>query len=171
MLAPVVSGLRMDSLLRKYTYFRSTFTKQLEAIFDNLPEESRRFRLVASRIRKFYDWESRADAWIECFELVDGACASVTAKSKVIRRLVSYIQNKNQCSKAEILRYLNWHPKSRHIPWSRYRKFLRTRFHEDAASATVTFQGRLRPSLREQAKHCQIERGTKTRQLKSFGLN
>ena len=143
MLAPIVPIDKAEPLLAKYTYFRSTLLKQLEALLDNLPEERRRFRPLASRIRKFYDWESRIGDWIACFELVDGACGSVTDKSKIIGRLVRYISKKQQCSKGEILRYLDWHPKSRQIPWSRYRNYLLDRFEEDSSSPAVNFRVQL----------------------------
>ena len=144
MLAHVVPTHKAEAILGRHTYFRSTFPRQLEALLDNLPEERRRFRSLASRIRKFYDWESRVGDWIECFELVDEACGSVTAKSKIIRRLVRYIRKEQHCSKAQILRYLDWHPKSRQIPWSRYRNYLRGIFEEDSTSAEVSFHVRLR---------------------------
>jgi len=141
MLAPVIPAGKSASVFAKYTYFRGTFRKQLEALLNNLPDERRRFRPFASRIRAFYDWDSRVDGWIKCFETVDAACTSVTAKSKVVRRMVQFICDQERCSKAQILRYLQWHPKSRQIPWSRYRKYLRNRFLEDVTSPGVTFNG------------------------------
>lgn len=124
---------------QRYLYYRATFTDRLESLLDNLEEERRRVKPLARKFRRFYDWDNRVDDWIRCFELADDAAPEITERSRAIREIESLLNCRGKCSKEAILQHLNWHPKSRQISWTKYRKYLRKRVAEDSCLPTVVF--------------------------------
>jgi hypothetical protein len=127
-------------VLEKYFYYRATFTQKLEGLLDNLEEEKVEIKTTARRFRQFYNWDNRVADWIRCFELADAAPAEITAQSKAIGEIESLLNSNGKCSKEAILQHLNWHPKSRQISWTKYRKYLRRQVSEDSRSAEVIFE-------------------------------
>jgi hypothetical protein len=95
--------------------------------------------VLSRRFREFYDWETRVDDWIRCFDAVDHAAVEIASRTRVVRKIERLVETRSPCSKKAILDHLGWHVKSRHISWNKYRKYLRRRFHEDARSPTVVF--------------------------------
>jgi hypothetical protein len=128
-----------QTLLRKYVYYRGTFTKKLEALLDNLEEERAQIKSLSRKFRRFYNWDERVKDWIRCFELADAAAPQITERSKAIREIEALLKRNGKCTKESILRHLNWHPKSRQISWTKYRKYLRKTALEDLLSPVVTF--------------------------------
>jgi hypothetical protein len=133
---------RHAALLRRYTYYRQTFRERLESLLDNLDEERRRVAELSESVRRFYDWDNRVPDWIRCFEAADAASPSLTERSGVIGAIEGLLCRTGGCTKEAILRHLRWHPKSRHISWTRYRKYLRARYAEDSRSPVVAFTPR-----------------------------
>jgi hypothetical protein len=128
-----------QSVLEKHLYYRSTFTEKLEFLLDNLDEEKRHIKAMARRFRNFYNWDNRIGDWIRCFELVDAAAPEITGRSKAIGVIESLLKSNRRCSKQAILQHMNWHPKSRQISWTKYRKYLRRELFEDGQSPVVAF--------------------------------
>jgi len=128
-----------DNVLQRYFYYRGTFSVRLEALFDNLDKERQRIRTFSRRIRAFYDWETRVEDWIRYFELTDAATMEITRQSQVVSKIEALIKKKGGCTKEAILKHLNWHPKSRHISWTKYRRYLRRCFFEDLNLREVFF--------------------------------
>ena len=124
----------------KYLYYRSTFCERMEALLDSLKEEKRYSKKLARRFRQFYAWENRVDDWIRCFELADAMAPEITNRSKAIGDIEALLKANGKCSKQAILEHMKWHPKSRQISWTKYRKHLRRIGTETAESPVVIFQ-------------------------------
>ena len=139
MILEAAPELERDEASRRYLYYRATFTERLESLLDNLDEERRRVKSLGRKFRRFYDWDNRVDDWIRCFDLADAAAPEITERSKAIRDIESLLRRRGKCSKELILKHLNWHPKSRQISWTKYRKYLRRRATEDSSQPTVVF--------------------------------
>jgi hypothetical protein len=137
-----------EVVLQKYFYYRGEFTERLEALLDNLEEERHLIRLLSRRVRRFFDWDNRVEDWIRCFESADAAAPEITARSKTIGQIEKLLKGGGKRTKAEILEYLDWHPKSRQISWTKYRKYLRKNFGEDSLSPLVVFSAKSRNSRR-----------------------
>ena len=58
---------------------------------------------------------------------------------EAIDSIEQFVKSSGTCSKDQILLHMNWHPKSRQISWTKYRKYLRRSVTEDAQSAVVVF--------------------------------
>jgi len=127
------------TLVAKHLYYRSQFNERLEFLLDNLAAEKSKIKTVARRFRRFYDWQNRVDDWIRCFELADAVAPEITSRSKAIDSIEQFVKSSGTCSKDQILLHMNWHPKSRQISWTKYRKYLRRSVTEDAQSAVVVF--------------------------------
>ena len=149
MLSAVVPLREREEMSKRYFYYRQAFANRLENLLDNLEHERKRARLLGQRIRDFYSWERRVDQWIQCFEAADAASPSITVRSRMMRQIERFVSRKRKCSKASILNFLSWHPKSRHISWTKYRKRLRECFVEVPGSALVVFVRRkkVRPRI------------------------
>ncbi len=127
------------ALAQKYFYYRGTFTQKLEALLDKLEDEKLQVKVLAKRFRRFYNWDNRVADWIHCFELADAAAQEITSRSKAIGDIEAMLDSKGKCTKESILQHLEWHPKSRQISWTKYRKYLRKRAVEDSKSPVVAF--------------------------------
>jgi hypothetical protein len=128
--------------MEKYLYYRATFTKKLEFLLDNLDQEKREIKTMARRFRKFYDWDNRVGDWLRCFEVADSAAPQITGQSKAIVTIERLLKSNGRYSKEAILQHMNWHPKSRQISWTKYRKYLRREVSEDGQSPVVVFSDR-----------------------------
>jgi hypothetical protein len=132
------------SLAQKYFYYRGAFTQKLEALLDNLEDEKLQIKVLAKRFRRFYNWDNRVGDWINCFELADAASQEITSRSKAMGDIEAMLNTNGKCTKESILQHLEWHPKSRQISWTKYRKYLRRRALEDPKSPIVAFSPRRR---------------------------
>lgn len=140
MLLEAVPDLKQRADLQRYLYYRAAFTEKLEALLDNLEEERQRVKQLSRKFRKFYDWDNRVNDWIRCFDLADAAAPEITERSRAIVDIEALLKQNGQCSKRDILQHLNWHPKSRQISWTKYRKYLRKRATEDSNRPFVMFR-------------------------------
>jgi hypothetical protein len=127
--------------LQRHLYYRGTFAEKLEALLDNLEKERQQVKLLSRIFRQFYDWDNRAEDWIRCFDLADAAAPEITERSKAIREIEALLKHNGRCTKEAILQHLNWHPKSRQISWTKYRKYLRKRVTEVSHLPIVIFEG------------------------------
>ncbi len=127
------------SVLQRYFYYRGNFGKKLSRLLDNLGEERRRFQALSKRIRRFYDWEQRAGDWISVLDRVDGVSPRLKGATPITRNIDRLLRSHGVCSKRAILDSLAWHPKSRYISWTRYRKYLRENYQENPHSPEVAF--------------------------------
>jgi hypothetical protein len=130
---------QQDDTLQRYFYYRSTFAEQLNALLNNLEEERQLVKRLSRRFRHFYDWDNRISDWIRCFDLADAAAPEITAQSKAIQKIEALIKINGRCSKEAILQHMKWHPKSRQISWTKYRKYLRRVTIEDPILPLVVF--------------------------------
>lgn len=127
------------TLSQKYFYYRGTFTDKLQVLLDNLEEEKEQIKLLSRRFRRFYNWDNRVGDWIRCFELADAAAPQITERSRAIGEIEALLKRNGKCTKEVILRHLDWHPKSRQISWTKYRKYLRKKAIEDPLLPVVSF--------------------------------
>ncbi len=134
-----------DEVDGAYFYYRGEFAAKLEGILDNITDHRKRMKRISTKIRKWYSWDSRVGEWIRCLEAADQASPELTAPTGITREMERFIRKKRTCSKEDLLRHLDWHAKSRHISWTRYRKYLRSRFSEDSRSPEVLFSRRRGP--------------------------
>jgi glycosyltransferase involved in cell wall biosynthesis len=139
MFEPIVTAREWPKIADHWFYFRSEFANRLLGLMDNLDTERRRAWVIGRRARKWYDWKARALEWGELFESVAQTSPIVGGDSKAFRRLVYEIKRRGKCTKAELLRMMGWHPKSRHIPWTKYRRRLLTIVDEMPNAAEVSF--------------------------------
>jgi len=123
----------------RYFYYRSEFSKRLEYLLDNLDKERRLIRSIAHQVRSYYDWNNRVEDWIRCIEICDRASPELRGQTDVSRRIDAIISRCGTIPKEELLRELGWHVKSRHISWTRYRKYLRAHYCEDCRSPLAAF--------------------------------
>jgi glycosyltransferase involved in cell wall biosynthesis len=123
----------------RYLYYRSSFCKKLSRLLDNLEAERLHCRSIGKRIRRFYNWEKRIEDWITILDRVDRVSPELKSASCITRKIDGLLKATGACSKQVILQALKWHPKSRYISWTRYRKYLRQRYLEGADTAAVTF--------------------------------
>jgi hypothetical protein len=138
LLDPLPASYR-DEVEEAYFYYRGEFAAKLEGILDNIEYHRKRMKRISAKIREWYRWGSRVDEWIDCLEAADKASPELMRPTSVTKEIEKLIRKKKTCSKEELLRHLNWHAKSRHISWTRYRKYLRGRFWEDSRSPEVSF--------------------------------
>jgi glycosyltransferase involved in cell wall biosynthesis len=124
---------------RLFLFYRSEFAERLSDLLDDDGEARGLTARLARRARTFYGWEQRARAWSICLDLVDAAVPPVTARSKTAAELVRHVARCGGCGKAELLRAMQWHIRTRQVPWSRYRKHLRANVADrvDAAGRTL----------------------------------
>lgn len=139
MILESTSPIQREALLQRYLYYRGTFSQRLEALLDNLEEERHLVKPLGRKFRRFYDWDNRVEDWIRCFDLADAAAPEITERSEAIREIEAFLKNRGKCSKEAILQHLNWHPKSRQISWTKYRKYLRKRVTEFSNLPVVIF--------------------------------
>jgi hypothetical protein len=123
----------------RYFYYHGSLEQRLELLLDNLDEERERARFLGRQIREFYDWEKRVGEWIRSFELADAATPEISERSQAIRKIEALLRDRGPCTKDQILEHLGWHPKSRHVSWTKYRKYLRRHMFEDPRSSLATF--------------------------------
>ena len=142
LLEPLAGRLRHEAEAN-YFYYRSEFSARVEGLLDHLPVHRKRMAKIGTEIRRSYNWESRVEEWIQFFEAADQASPPLRISTEIAHQLEALIAEKKTCSKQEILRFLKWHPKSRHISWTRYRKHLRSIFVEDDRSSQVRFSSRV----------------------------
>jgi hypothetical protein len=136
--------------LQRHLYYRGTFTGKLEALLDNLGKERQQVKFLSRKFRRFYDWDNRVKDWIRCFDLADAVAPEITERSKAIREIETFLKLNGRCSKEAILQHLNWHPKSRQISWTKYRKYLRKRVTEDSHLPEVFFDDERKTRCRSQ---------------------
>jgi hypothetical protein len=148
MVRAVMPKGEQESVPQKYFYYRGTFTDKLEALLDNLEEEKEQVRLLSQRFRRFYNWDNRVGDWIRCFEVADAAAPEITDRSRAIGEIEALLNIRGKCTKEAILHHLSWHPKSRQISWTKYRKHLRKLFTEDSGSPVVVFSAKRGSRLR-----------------------
>ncbi len=124
---------------RLFLYYRSEFANRLSDLLDDDGEARRLAAKLARRARSFYGWDQRARVWSQCLDLVDSAIPPVTKKSRTAAALVRHVVRCNGCGKAELLRAMEWHIRTRQVPWSRYRKHLRANVQDqvDAKGRTI----------------------------------
>jgi len=146
MILDAAPELEQKADLQQHLYYRSTFTNKLEALLDNLEEEKHKVKSLSQQFRRFYDWENRVDDWIRCLDLADAASPEITEKSKTICKIEAFLKDNGKCSKKAILEHLNWHPKSRHISWTKYRKYLRKWGNEEPNKSAVIFDDKRKNS-------------------------
>lgn len=139
MVLEAIPELEHAAALHSYFYYRGTFAEKLSALLDNLEEERRRVKSLGRSFRRYYDWDNRVSEWIRCFELADGAAPEVTMRSKAKREIEALLKSSGSCSKNAILHHLKWHPKSRQISWTKYRKYLRRVATEDPGLSDTVF--------------------------------
>ncbi len=139
--APFPAGLT-PALLDRYFYYRSEFPRRLEYLLDNINEERKIIRPIAERVRVYYDWAKRVDDWILCFEAVDRISPELRGQTDVSRRIDAILAEHGSILKEDLMRELAWHVKSRHISWSRYRKYLRSNYLENNRSPFVKFSAK-----------------------------
>lgn len=123
-------------------YYRFEFPRRLEYLLDNIAEQRRMIRPIAEQIRLYYDWANRVDDWMPCFDAVDRASPELRSPTDVSRRIDTIMAAHGSILKEDLMRELAWHVKSRHISWSRYRKYLRSNYVEDHQSPFVRFSAR-----------------------------
>ena len=135
--------LRKHELIAdRFLYYRVSLRPKLEFLLDNLEANRKLMMELGRRIRVFYDWDAMAYDWIAQLEATDSSTPIVSRSSqayKKIRKLVSSRSGQG-CTKEEILRYLKWHPASRHISWTKYRNRLRKEFTDDPKSQGTCFR-------------------------------
>jgi hypothetical protein len=107
---------------------------------DNIEHERERARVVGQRARKYYDWQAAAKQWEAVFQSVASTAPIVGDDSKAFSSLLRHIRHRGECTKAELLRKMGWHPKSRHIPWTKYRRRLLTVADEMPNATEVAFR-------------------------------
>ncbi len=139
MILEAAPALSQEAELQSYLYYRGNFAERLEALLDNLEEKRQRVKLLGRKFRQFYDWDNRVEDWLRCFDLADAAAPEITERSQAIREIEALLKQNGKCSKEAILDHLNWHPKSRQISWTKYRKYLRKRMTEDPGLPVVIF--------------------------------
>ena len=139
MIEPCVPPSERDRFADRNFYFRAEFPNRLLDLLDSLDEEKVRVRELARRARNIYDWRARAADWLSCFRSADAEAPVISARSAAYRKIVDFIAEGPK-SKADILRYMGWHPKSRHISWTKYRRALRTDAVERADGPTSVFE-------------------------------
>jgi len=127
------------AMLDRYFYYRAEFPRRLEYLLDHIGEERKRMRPIAEKVRSYYDWENRVDDWIRCFDTVDRASPELRGPTDTSRRIDAIVSRRGSVLKDDLMRELDWHVKSRHISWTRYRKYLRSKYSEDLQSPFVTF--------------------------------
>jgi hypothetical protein len=139
MILEAAPELKQESLQR-HLYYRGNFAEKIEALLDNLETERRQVKLLSRKFRQFYDWDNRVEDWIRCLDFADAASPEITERSRAIREIEALLKQNGRCSKEAILQHMNWHPKSRQISWTKYRKYLRKRAAEDAHLPIVIFE-------------------------------
>jgi hypothetical protein len=139
--SPLPGGLSQD-IADRYLYYRAEFPRRLEYLLDNLTKERRRIRQIAPCVRRYYDWSIRVEDWIRCFEAADKASPDLRGPTEISRRIDAMFACATTVRKEELMRELEWHVKSRHISWTRYRKYLRSRYIENHRSPIVEFSSR-----------------------------
>jgi hypothetical protein len=140
LLSAAVPGGLPRALVDRYFYYRSEFPRRLEYLLDTLPEQRKIVRPLAAQVRTYYDWANRVDDWIQWFEAVDRASPTLRGPTDVSRRIDALLARDGSILKEDLMRELGWHVKSRHISWTRYRKYLRSRYIEDSSSHVVRFR-------------------------------
>lgn len=136
------------ALVDRHFYYRSEFSRRLEYLLDNLSEHRKTIRPIAAQVRVYYDWANRVEDWISCFEAVDRASPGLRGPTDVSRRIDALLAARGSILKEDLMRELGWHVKSRHISWTRYRKYLRSRHAEDSVSRFVRFSARKKTARR-----------------------
>lgn len=144
MSAALPTGLP-QAISDRYFYYRSEFPKRLEYLLDNLDAERKLVRPLAAQIRDYYDWDSRVDDWIRCLEQVDRVSPALRGRTDASHRIDAILSAHGSVSKEDLMRQLGWHIKSRHISWTRYRKYLRANYVDDHGSPYATFSVRRKP--------------------------
>lgn len=139
MLDPLIRRSEWSQIADRWFYFRSEFVKRLSALIDNLDEEREMAVVVARRARRHYDWRAVADHWANLFKSVAQTAPIIGQDSRAFRTLLREVQRRGSCSKLELLNLMRWHPKSRHIPWTKYRRRLLTLTEETPDSSEVIF--------------------------------
>jgi glycosyltransferase involved in cell wall biosynthesis len=137
--AAALPGGLPSALLDRYFYYRSEFPRRLEYLLDNINEERKKIRPIAEQVRTYYDWTNRVDDWIRCFDAADQASPELRGQTDVSRRIDAVLGGCGSILKEDLMRELDWHVKSRHISWTRYRKYLRSNYFEDHRSPFVRF--------------------------------
>jgi hypothetical protein len=139
MLRPLVKSSEWIEICDRWFYFRNEFVNRLLALMDNIEEERKHARVIGRRARDYYDWRTLAKQWGELFESVAQTAPIVGRDSKAFGELHHEIKRCGECTKAELLRAMRWHPKSRYIPWTKYRRRLLTVADEMPNTSEVIF--------------------------------
>lgn len=139
MLEPLIDREDWPGIRDRWFYFRSEFANRLVDVMDNLEREREQARVVGQRARKYYDWKTAAKQWEAVFQSVAQTAPMVGEDSEAFNGLVRHIRRRGKCTKAELLREMGWHPKSRHIPWTKYRRRLLTVADEMPNATEVIF--------------------------------
>lgn len=139
MLLEALPETKRSAALERYFYYRGNFGQKVSFLLDDIDEERKRSKVIGKCIRGFYDWDKRVEDWIRAIEHADNAAEELRSATPISRKIDRLLRANGACSKNMILRHLDWHPKSRYISWTRYRKYLRRHYFEDPSSPTVTF--------------------------------
>jgi hypothetical protein len=123
----------------KYFYHRSNFCRKINALLDNLSQERIRAKAIGRHIRHFYNWGQRIEDWIKAIDGADNASPLLKDATSITRKIDQLMKSHGSCSKRMILQTLQWHPKSRYISWTRYRRYMRQKYIEGWGPSGVTF--------------------------------
>jgi hypothetical protein len=140
MLLDALPEAKREEALERYFYYRGNFDRKVNRLLDDIGRERTRSKEIGKCVRRVYDWENRIEDWIRVFERADNASDELRGATPVSRKLDNLLRTSTACSKNMILRSLDWHPKSRYISWTRYRKYLRRHYVEDSGSPAVIFR-------------------------------
>jgi hypothetical protein len=139
MLKPIVTCREWPKIRDEWFYFRGEFVSRLLALMDHIDTGRKRARVIGRRARAYYDWRAVARQWGALFESVAQTAPIVGRESEAFRALFQQIKRRGKCTKAELLSAMGWHPKSRHIPWTKYRRRLLTVADETPNVSEVIF--------------------------------
>jgi glycosyltransferase involved in cell wall biosynthesis len=139
MLTPLIKPKEWPRIWDRWFYFRGEFVNRLLALMDSLEEERKMARVIGRRARRHYDWRAVAKQWADLFETVARTAPVVGSDSSAFRALLKEIELHGSRRKMELLNRMRWHPKSRHIPWTKYRRRLLMVTEETPNTSEVIF--------------------------------
>jgi hypothetical protein len=139
MLAPLIKSCEWPQIEARWFYFRGEFVNRLLQLIENIHEERQTAKVIGRRARVYYDWRLFSRHWAELFESAAKTAPMIGHDSRAFQKLLCEIEHTGKCSKIDLLDMMRWHPKSRHIPWTKYRRRLLTVTKEIADATDVIF--------------------------------